>query len=64
MYSIGLKRAVCALAALLVVTAIVLSVCAVFPDGAADAAVRLALTRALSDYTGLGSDRISVLARA
>lgn len=38
MYSIGLKRAVCALAALLVVTAIVLSVCAVFPDGAADAA--------------------------
>ena len=38
MYSIGLKRAVFALAALLVVTAIVLSVCAVFPDGAADAA--------------------------
>lgn len=37
---------------------------AVVCDGASDAAVRLALTRAVSDYTGLGSDRISVLARA
>ena len=36
---------------------------AVVCDGASSAKVRLAVVRAVSAYTGLGSDRIAVLER-
>lgn len=36
---------------------------AVVCDGAGSASVRLAIVRAVSAYTGLGSDRIAVLSR-
>ena len=37
---------------------------AIVCDGASDSAVRLAIVRAVSDCTGLGSDRITVIKRA